>query len=176
MRKTMNAETINIVNMVAYVIYFMLPAYLANVTALTFGGGTPLDFGGYYKDGYRLLGNGVTWKGTIIGSLFGTSIGIVQGLIIGNIVQGFLLGFTLAIGALMGDAAGSFIKRRLKIDSGKPAPILDQLDFVVGALLLSSLVQPLPSFLIFLILIITLILHLSANILAYSLGIKEVWY
>lgn len=172
----MNPDIINILNMIAYVIYFMLPAYLANVSALTFGGGVPLDFGRDFRDGRRILGDGVTWRGTIIGTLIGTLIGLIQGIISGNILQGLLLGFTLGAGALLGDAAGSFIKRRLNISRGRPAPILDQLDFVVGALLLSSLIVPLEPVLILLVLLITIILHLSANILAYSMGIKEVWY
>lgn len=154
----------------------MLPAYLANVSALTFGGGVPLDLGHDFRDGRRILGDGVTWRGTIIGTLIGTLIGIIQGIISGNILQGLLLGFTLGAGALLGDAFGSFIKRRWNIGRGRPAPILDQLDFVVGALLLSSLIVPLEPILILLVLIITIILHLSANILAYSMGIKEVWY
>ncbi|MBU4535448.1 MAG: CDP-2,3-bis-(O-geranylgeranyl)-sn-glycerol synthase [Euryarchaeota archaeon] len=172
----MNPDIINILNMIAYVIYFMLPAYLANVSALTFGGGVPLDLGHDFRDGRRILGDGVTWRGTIIGTLIGTLIGIIQGIISGNILQGLLLGFTLGAGALLGDAFGSFIKRRWNIGRGRPAPILDQLDFVVGALLLSSLIVPLEPILILLVLIITIILHLSANILAYSMGIKEVWY
>ena len=136
----MNPDIINVLNMAAYVIYFMLPAYLANVSALTFGGGTPLDFGREFRDGRRILGDGVTWRGTIIGTGIGTAIGILQGIIAGDIFYGALLGFSLGLGALLGDAAGSFIKRRINIGRGRPAPILDQLDFVVGALLLSSLV------------------------------------
>ncbi len=172
----MNPDIINILNMIAYVIYFMLPAYLANVSALTFGGGVPLDSGHDFRDGRRILGDGVTWRGSIIGTLIGTLIGIIQGILSGNILQGLLLGFTLGAGALLGDASGSFIKRRLNIGRGRPAPILDQLDFVVGALLLSYLIVPLEPILILLVLIITIILHLSANILAYSIGIKDVWY
>lgn len=172
----MNPDIINVLDMTAYVIYFMLPAYLANVSALTFGGGTPLDFGREFRDGRRILGDGVTWKGTIIGTLIGTGIGLLQGIIVGDIVQGILLGFTLGLGALLGDAAGSFIKRRLNIGRGRPAPILDQLDFVVGALVLSSLVFNPSLVLIALALIISPILHLSANAIGYALGMKDVWY
>jgi CDP-2,3-bis-(O-geranylgeranyl)-sn-glycerol synthase len=38
----------------------------------------------------------------------------------------------LSIGALLGDIAGAFIKRRLGISQGGPAPILDQLGFLVA--------------------------------------------
>ena len=55
-------------------------------------------------------------------------------------------------------------------------PIVDQLDFVVGALVLSSLIVVIPFYLIIVILIITLFLHLGANTIAYLLGMKNVWY
>jgi len=154
----------------------MLPAYLANVTALAFGGGKPVDFNHKFRDGRRILGNGVTWRGTIIGTIIGITVGLIQGIITGNILQGFLLGFTLGGGAMIGDACGSFIKRRLKLESGRPAPILDQLDFVIGALVFASLIVVIPLEMIVLILIISIFLHLGANIIAYLFGIKKVWY
>jgi CDP-2,3-bis-(O-geranylgeranyl)-sn-glycerol synthase len=168
----MDSSIVSVINLSAYAIYFMLPAYLANVTALAFGGGKPLDFNHDLNDGRRILGNGVTWRGTIIG----TTIGLVQGLITGNIIEGFLLGLTLGGGALIGDACGSFIKRRLNVESGRPAPILDQLDFVVGALVFASLIVVIPIEMIVIILVISVFLHLGANIIAYLLGLKKVWY
>ena len=86
------------------------------------------------------------------------------------------MGITLGGGALIGDACGSFIKRRLKLESGRPAPILDQLDFVVGALVFASLIVVIPVEMIVVILVISVFLHLGANIIAYLLGIKKVWY
>lgn len=86
------------------------------------------------------------------------------------------LGFLLGFGALLGDAFGSFIKRRLGIERGKPAPILDQLDFVAGALLLGSIVTLPPAEVILFVIIITIILHIFTNIIAYILKIKDVWY
>jgi CDP-2,3-bis-(O-geranylgeranyl)-sn-glycerol synthase len=172
----MDTIIISVLNMLAYLIYFMLPAYLANSAALAFGGGPPLDSGRNFTDGRRIFGDGVTWRGTLIGTGIGTLIGLIQGIISGNILQGILLGFFLGGGALIGDACGSFIKRRMKIERGRPTPFLDQLDFVVGALVFASIVVVLPFYMIILILIISIVLHLSANIIAYLLGIKKVWY
>ena len=172
----MDSSVVSVINLSTYAIYFMLPAYLANVTALAFGGGKPLDFNHDFIDGRRILGNGVTWRGTIIGTIIGITIGVVQGIVSGNIIQGFLLGFALGGGALIGDACGSFVKRRLKVESGRPAPILDQLDFVVGALVFASLVVVIPVEMIVIILVISVFLHLGANIIAYLFGIKKVWY
>jgi len=53
-------------------------------------------------------------------------------LLFGNPETLFLSGVLLSIGALVGDAAGSFIKRRLNISPGKHCMLLDQVDFVVG--------------------------------------------
>lgn len=172
----MDTTVISVLNMSAYVIYFMLPAYLSNAGALAFGGGKPLDSGRNFTDGRRIFGDGVTWRGTIIGIGIGTLVGLTQGIITGNIPQGMMLGFFLGMGALIGDACGSFIKRRMNIERGRPTPFLDQLDFVVGALVFASIVVILPFNMIILILIISFVLHLSANIIAYLLGLKKVWY
>jgi len=182
----MDTSVISVLIMSAYVIYFMLPAYLANASALAFGGGTPLDFHRYFNDGRRILGNGVTWRGTLIGTGIGTLIGLLQGILaeVGfsygilpdNIIQGILLGFFLGAGALIGDAFGSFLKRRIGIERGKPIPLLDQLDLVVGALIFASIVVVIPWDMLLLLFVISIILHLAANIIAYLIGIKDVWY
>jgi len=190
-------STIGFLSLLAYALYFMLPAYMANVSALAFGGGVPVDFGKNYRDGRRLLGDGVTWRGTIIGIIMGTIVAALQGLVfmyygdiftlipewttIAGIIpttwgEWIVLGLALSGGALAGDAVGSFIKRRIKLERGRPAPFLDQLDFVVGALVLASLVVTIPLSIVLLILIFTAILHLAANTIAYFLGLKNVWY
>ncbi|MBK6586619.1 MAG: CDP-2,3-bis-(O-geranylgeranyl)-sn-glycerol synthase [Coprothermobacter sp.] len=170
----MEIDAINILGIV-YVIYFMLPAYIANVSALVFGGGPPLDLGYHFIDKRRLIGDGVTWRGSIIGTLLGTLIDDT-GHLVDNIPYGVLLGFLLAPGAAVGDACGSFNKRRLNIERGGPAPILDQLDFAIGAMLLASIIVNFTWEIIVMILIITVVLHLSANIIAYLIGLKDVWY
>lgn len=189
--------TISFLSLSLYALYFMLPAYMANVSALAFGGGLPVDFKKDFRDGRRLLGDGVTWRGTIVGVIIGTIIAALQGMVFMNygdiftlapgwvtiegIIPGsfgewILLGLALSGGALIGDAVGSFIKRRIKIGRGRPAPFLDQLDFVVGALVLASLVVTIPLNIIVLILLYTVILHILANTIAYLLGMKDVWY
>ena len=176
-------------------VYFMLPAYVANLSGLAFGGGAPVDGGKECKDGRRLIGNGVTWKGLQNGTIIGTLVGVVLGIIgtffgdlsvltggiidlpvYGSVIGGLILGFLMAFGALLGDLFGSFIKRRIGLQSGEPAPIMDQLDFVVGALILSLLVVRISWKFFLIIAILTIVLHLGSNIVAYLLGIKDVWY
>lgn len=84
-----------------------------------------------------------------------------------------LLGFTLSMGALAGDLAESFFKRRLELPPGSDLPIADQLDFILGALLFSLLVSPPPLPIVIIIVIITLPIHLLTNFLAYLLGVKK---
>ncbi len=161
---------------VVYAIYFMLPAYLTSVTACAFGGGLPIDFNRYFVDGRRIIGDGVTWRGSAAGALAGTTVGFIQGFLSKDLIYGILLGFCLSVGALVGDACGSFIKRRLGIERGKPAPFLDQLDFVVGALAFASIIVVVPFDMIIVIIIVSIFLHVITNILAYLLGLKDVWY
>ena len=96
--------------------------------------------------------------------------------IITSIPEGILIGFLLGFGALLGDAIGSFLKRRLGIGRGKPAPILDQLDFLIVALILVSFVVKLNWLFVVIAIVMTLVIHLIANTGAYLLGMKDVWY
>lgn len=173
-------------------LYFILPAYFSNGSGLVFGGGTPVDFGKSDKNGVRWIGDGVTWRGLIAGTLVGTLTGAIQGIIapyiiaqfgqyiitpiITGIPEGIVVGFLLGFGALLGDAIGSFLKRRLGIGRGKPAPVLDQLDFIIVALILVSLVVKLTLPVVGIAIVLTLAFHLLTNTGAYLLGIKDVWY
>lgn len=186
----------DLLNLIIYSIYLMIPAYLANGSALVLGGGTPLDFGCDAWDNRRITGDGVTWRGVIGGGLFGMIIGGLLGLLAnygigqyyfmiassqitflsGFIPQGLFLGFLLGFGALIGDSVGSFIKRRLNFERGKPVPLLDQLDFVIMSLIFISPIVNLSLEIIIIILVISIFLHLGANMFAYLIHIKDVWY
>ena len=114
--------------------------------------------------------------GTFYGDLSVLTGGIIDLPVYGSITGGLILGFLMAFGALLGDLVGSFIKRRIGLQSGEPAPIMDQLDFVVGALILSLLVVKISWEFFIIVAVLTLILHLGSNMIAYLLGIKDVWY
>ena len=191
----MGTEIFKLLIAVLAAVYFMLPAYVANLSGLAFGGGTPVDGGRECKDGRRLIGNGVTWKGLQNGTIIGTLVGVVLGIIgtfygdlsaltggiidlhvYGSVFGGLILGFLMAFGALLGDAVGSFLKRRIGLERGAPAPIMDQLDFVIGALVLSLLVVQISWEFFIIIALLSLVLHLGSNTFAYLIGIKDVWY
>jgi CDP-2,3-bis-(O-geranylgeranyl)-sn-glycerol synthase len=161
-----------LIDVMASAIWFILPAYFANAAPILLGGGAPLDLGKKFVDGRRIFGKGKTIRGFACGLVVGTLVGLLQGIVRAPLREYLLLGFLLALGALLGDLASSFIKRRLGIKSGGAAPGLDQLSFVVVALILASLVRVLSLQVIATILIITPPIHLATNFIGYKLGLK----
>lgn len=154
-------------------LWFILPAYVANATPIVLGGGRPIDAGKKFTDGRPIFGAGKTVQGFIAGLAAGTFVGLLQGIAAGTLSRYLALGFLLALGALLGDLLGSFIKRRLGIKRGGLAPGLDQLSFVVVALLAASPLA-LPSWEIVLTIIITTLpIHLATNFGGYKLGLKS---
>lgn len=124
---------------------------------------TPIDFG-IKLSKHRLFGKTKTWRGLFAGVLAGG----LTGLLFGNPIFGAKLG----LGAILGDLMGSFLKRRLNLESGSYGGLLDQIDFVVGALALtSSAWQP---FEMAVLLLIASPIHRSMNFLAYKLKMKDV--
>jgi len=136
-------------------LWLILPAYVANASAVVVGGGLPLDHGRLYKDGRRILGDGKTYRGLFIGTLLGMITGFslaVAAYYINNTEYAYLglndfylyplmipLVFSLCFGALLGDVVESFFKRRLGKERGENWFPFDQLDFLTGALVLSFL-------------------------------------
>jgi len=159
---------------IAYALYFIFPAYCANAVPVIFGGGRPIDAGRTFIDGKPILGSHKTVRGFFAGLIVGTLVGFVQNTVYPLYQANLLLGFALSFGALIGDLFDSFVKRRLGFPPGASFPILDQLDFVVGALLFSLMVPPLPPLnLILIIIIITPPIHLLTNVLAFLFGFKS---
>jgi CDP-2,3-bis-(O-geranylgeranyl)-sn-glycerol synthase len=69
--------------------------------------------------------------------------------------------------------AGAFLKRRLAIAPGGLLPVVDQVDFVVGAILFSLPLSIITLELAVAMLIITPPIHLLTNFLAYKLKLKS---
>jgi len=84
--------------------------------------------------------------------------------------------------ACFGDLLGSFIKRRLNIESGAPFWIVDQLDFALIAVLFGlvlGIISPnlflIPDvYIISFLIILTPAVSIIANTVAYLIGLKEV--
>lgn len=175
---------------VAFVLF--LPSFIANPAAVITKGKTKMDFGRNFIDGRRILGDGKSWGGFFGGSLMGTLAGMIiyvplsyAGIFNEPFPQNilFILGISLVLsfGSLTGDAAGSFIKRRLGMKSGHSAFLLDQWPFVLVSFLFLYMYSPaffmqyygnIIGFLT--ILIVTPPLHRAINIIGYRINRKDV--
>jgi CDP-2,3-bis-(O-geranylgeranyl)-sn-glycerol synthase len=172
-------------------VWMGLPAWIANALPVLGGGGRPIDGGMVFRDGNRLLGNGKTIRGFVVGIIFGTLVGVIQYLaapVLRPLLQQFVavtpdmdyilfmqipVAFLLSLGALTGDIVGSFVKRRVGVRSGDPSPVLDQIGFIIMALLFASpFLLPEPVYVVVLILV-TLAIHWISNALGYLLGLKK---
>jgi len=107
--------------------------------------------------------------------------------IFGENSAAFVLGFSLGLACMIGDTAGSFVKRRKghkrEGDESSKAPLLDTMPFALfiflAALLLFDNEVIMHNDLrpaILALLILTPIIHRSFNILGYKLGLKSVPY
>ena len=154
---------------------FVFPAYCANAVPVIVGGGPPLDFGRNFPDGRPVFGKNKTFRGFFSGLAVGAVAGLAETAVFGFQSFPALLGVLLPFGALMGDLMGAFLKRRIGLAPGELLPVIDQTDFIIGALLLSLPVSlPLLSWEIVLtVLIITPPVHLLTNFAAYKLGLKR---
>jgi CDP-2,3-bis-(O-geranylgeranyl)-sn-glycerol synthase len=168
----------------------MLPAYVPNNAAVLAGGGRPIDGGRTWGD-KRVLGDGKTWRGTAAGILAGVALAGVLTLLADDVsaALGFevptfvpLAAVGLAAGAMLGDITASFLKRRTGRQRGAMFPGLDQLDFVVVSLPLTALLATEWFFEVFtwgviaVVVVLTPILHVTTNMIAYKLGLKnEPW-
>ncbi len=153
-------------------IWFIFPAYVANATPVVLGGGPPIDFNKKLPDGNRILGDGKTILGFITGLLGGSIFGILQHLAYGRL-GGWGIAILLSLGALIGDMVGSFLKRRRGLARGSPMPGLDQLEFIVGAVLVGSLIVVPRWEMLVVLLVFTPLIHLGTNLVGYKLGFKS---
>lgn len=136
-------------NVFLHVAWILLPAGVANsvpviaaryniLSALAI----PID------GGSGLLGDNKTVRGFALGVIFGSITGFLQYILLGlepftQALSAAILGGLLGLGALLGDALKSFVKRRLRIAPGKPWRPFDQVDATIGALIVASLFIPL---------------------------------
>ena len=165
-------------DLVLIFLLYAFPLYVANATPILIHGKTPLDFNKklFAKP---ILGKGKTIIGTIAGIAAGTLVGVLVILVFPysqSLIPNYLyLSFILATGAILGDITKSFFKRRFGIKSGQQWVLADQLDFIMGGLILSSLLVQVPSILLAIVLLVTtFFIHSGANFLAFKLKLKKV--
>ena len=153
-------------------IYIAIPTYVANSTPVLLGSGTPIDRGKKFVDGRTILGTNKTVKGFTYGFLLGSVAALAEAVLFENYLL-VLAGIVASLGALLGDLFGAFVKRRLDISPGHPLPVVDQLDFILGAVLLTSPVLNVTWGAVLILVIATLPIHLLSNAIAYMLRLKK---
>lgn len=172
-------------------LWFMLPAYLANMAPAIFIRlgllkflDKPMDFG-RVVGGKRIFGEHKTWRGLVAGVIVAIFTIFLQQVLVKypffkeiSILDYknenlWLLGFLFGFGALVGDAVKSYFKRRVGIKPGQPWIPFDQLDFVLGALLAVSVVYVPGWPVIVAAVLITPVLHILTNFISYALRIRE---
>lgn len=177
------------VNDAIFAVWFLLPvgaANLAPIFAAIIPGlkhlRHPIDGGRSWR-GQPIFGPHKTWLGLGSGMVAATlMLGIQQWLYRGGFMIGsfdysaaplLLLGPLFGLGALGGDAIESFFKRQRKIPSGQAWVPFDQLDYIIGGVIVSLPFVILSLRLYLLIFMIWFAAHIVASYIGYRLGLKE---
>jgi len=166
-------------------LYFFVPAYFANMAPVfaTKIFGSKLSQPIWEKG----LGKNKTWRGLISAIVIGIAFIYLQQYLF-NSVEFFknislldynkinlpLYGFLLSFGAILGDSVKSYFKRKQNLPPGSQWFPWDQLDFVIGGIIFISFVYQPSFFVIFILIVISPVLHILSNQLGFYLGIKKV--
>ncbi len=182
----------NILKEIFFAFWFFAPAGLANVLAFASGKirflrpyNYPVDF--YLKiRGKRILGSHKTIRGFIVGILVAI-IGVYLQIFLYEHVallrkiypldystlNPILLGFLLGFGALAGDAVKSFFKRQRGIQPGRSWVPFDQIDYILGGIILTWLYIQLDWWHYITIFLMWLVIHPLASFMGYMLKLKR---
>ena len=163
-------DKMSIVTLIVNSLKFIFPAYCANATPVLAGGGTKMDFGKNFTDGKRIFGNNKTFRGFFFGLAIGVFVGLLEVMFFHFPL---LYSILTPLGALLGDLTGAFLKRRLGINPGGLLPVVDQVDFVVGAVVFSLPLALVSWELALTVLLITPPIHLFTNFVAFKLRLKK---
>lgn len=184
---------IHMLHDIALAFWFLLPAAVANA-APVFGTAiplvkqwnTPID-GGHTFRGERIFGSHKTWRGLISGIIAATLVLWLQQLLVENATWAqymagpvnyealplLIVGPLFAIGALGGDAIKSFFKRQRGIKSGDTWIPFDQIDYIIGAILVTLPFVALSLGQYLWILVIWFIMHLLFSYIGWVAGLKK---
>ena len=136
--------------------------------------------------GKPIMGRNKTYRGFVAGAAFATFIGMLQWLLsetfpVFDRLEFFELGFAdylalsllLGFGALVGDAVESFFKRLFEIPPGEAWVPLDQIDYVIGALIFSIPIGALTNGEYAAAAFVGVALHPVATFVGWKLGLKD---
>ncbi len=178
---------------ILFALWFFLPAGLANAAPVfankvprTDWLARPLDFGKHFRN-RRIFGDHKTIRGLLSGILMAQFVIFMQYLLYIHYgwarsvsmyvnyshINIMYLGFLFAVGALGFDALKSFFKRQIGVKPGSMWFPFDQIDYIVGGLLLSSIVVDLPHSSYYWIGLIWFLLHPVSTFIGWLVGLKD---
>lgn len=155
-------------------VYALLPAYIANMAA---------PFAKYWPAWNAPISR--RWLGdhkTVVGFLLGVVAAILTSYVQSrgsSPLPGFeasiwlSLGCAQGVGAMTGDAVKSFFKRRVGVPPGGRWIPADEIDFIIGAMILGSPWLDLAGLDVVWILSFTFVAHIVVNHVAFRLGIRD---
>ena len=166
--------------------WFLLPAGIANMSPVLFKWipilAYPIDLNRKFRR-KPIFGANKTYRGFLFGVLMAILTVYLQQvfyfetesitLINYTEINFYLLGFLLGFGALFGDLVESFFKRQMNIISGKSWFPFDQIDWIIGGLLFTSLYIAITWEYILVSIIFFGLLHPIINLIGYYSGIKK---
>jgi CDP-2,3-bis-(O-geranylgeranyl)-sn-glycerol synthase len=166
--------------------YANMSPVIANNLPFLKGFNTPLDFGKTFR-GKRVFGDNKTYRGILSGVVMAIIIVTIEIILArsfswpSQISQGIdytsfatlSLGVALGLGAGLGDAVESFFKRQAEIKPGDNWVPFDQIDFMLGAFILSFPLLTLPLSVYLATFIATLLLHPTFNIISWLFGLQD---
>lgn len=183
----------DIIQDILFALWFLLPAAVANMIPIIAAKipmlsklDAPIDGGKTFR-GHALLGPHKTWRGIIAGVLVSTLVLWLQQLAVAHFdwatflangvdyaaLPTLILGPLFAIGALGGDAVESFFKRQRNIKSGGSWVPFDQLDYIIGSVLVSLFFVILSPWQYLWIFIVWFLIHFLSTFIGYKLGLKD---
>lgn len=159
---------------VTQLLYLMLPAYVANMSP-------PLS---RFLPGWngpisqRWLGAHKTVVGAASGVLMALLTAFVQSHVgwdgaVVDYARWPVIGVALGVGAMGGDLLKSFVKRRRGINPGARWVPADQLDFVIGALILAAPLARLTWTDVLVTLLVSFVGDIIVNQVAFRLHVRE---
>jgi CDP-2,3-bis-(O-geranylgeranyl)-sn-glycerol synthase len=177
---------------ILFVIWFFLPAGLANMAPIFAAKlpalrrlNFPLDCYFTFR-GKRIFGSHKTVRGFISGVIVGiltvylqvflyTTVPLLKTFISVNYntINPMLLGLLASSGALAGDAVRSFFKRQMDIAPGKSWFPFDQIDYVIGGIVLTACYIRLTILQYLLLFVIWFFIHPLATLVGYWLKLKN---
>ncbi len=172
--------------------WFILPAMYSNMAPIWAKKMPMLEFLDRPIDsnkklfGKPIFGRNKTYRGFAAGALFALIVGLAQFLASEhfdalNRLEFFEMGLReyaslsllLGVGALVGDATESFLKRQVGIKPGEPWFPFDQIDYVLGAFMFSLPIGALNLSEYLAAAVVGFFMHPLATFVGWKLGLKD---